>query len=350
MKTRRYIFFLIAVFYMVAASSCSDNSPSKDETLRFVFLADSRSDSSGPDPVVPANFINTPILSAIVTQILALSPRPSFVIFGGDMAFRGHYKHDATSFYTYPAFKDVMAPLTEAGITVYTVMGNHELYDTHAGKFVLANQTEFQATFTDNPSNGPVGYERLTYSFTSPGGNAFFAVLDPYYLTADIPDTHLTGDIDDAQLSWLTEQLTQTKATHKFLFIHTPYYYMSDTTPNTTFTNLWSLLDNNSFDFYACGHSHLYSRKTIDSSILPNPQTDPTTPPWKNDVVQLLNGTCGAPHEPFTPVVDPTLWHIFDAADAYFFSVIDIDGAQTTVNSYSGNTGAYSVIDSFTIQ
>lgn len=246
-----------------------------------------------------------------------------------------------------------MAPLTAAGITVYTAMGNHELYDTHAGTFVLANQTEFQAAFSDNPSNGPAGYERLVYSFTSPGGNAFFAVLDPYYLTADTPDTNLTGNIDDTQLNWLAGQVAQTSATHKFLFIHTPYYYVSGASPNVTFTNLWSLLDNNGFDFYACGHSHLYSRKTIDSSILPSPQTNPPLPPWKNNVVQLLNGTCGAVLDTAVPVVDPTLWHVFNALNApntYYFSVVDINGAQTTVNSYGGNTGAYSIIDSFTIQ
>jgi len=103
-------------------------------------------------------------------------------------------------------------------------------------------------------------------------------------------------------------------------------------------------LDNNQFDFYACGHSHLYSRKAIDSNIDPR---------WKNNVVQLLNGTCGAVLDSTVPVVDPGLWHVFNALNApntYYFSVVDINGAQTTVNSYGGNTGAYSIIDSFRIQ
>ena len=52
------------------------------EKLRFVFLADSRGDSLE----VP---INTPVLNAIIAQIQALSPPPAFVIFGGDMAYRG---------------------------------------------------------------------------------------------------------------------------------------------------------------------------------------------------------------------------------------------------------------------
>jgi hypothetical protein len=346
-RMRQHKFLLIVALCTSIVLSCSSdqgggNGP-KGETLRFVFLADSRSDSHG-DPVAPANFINTDVLKPIVTQILALSPRPAFVVFGGDMVYRGHYKDSKTSFYTYQAVKDVMAPLTAAGIPVYTTMGNHELYDTHAGTFVFANQTEFQAEFTDNPGNGPPKYERLVYSFTSPGGDSFFAVLDPYYITADIPDTNLTGNIDDTQLNWLANQVAQSSATHKFLFIHTPNYYVSGATGNASFASLWTILDSNQFDFYACGHSHLYSRKAIDRNIDPR---------WNNNVVQLITGTCGAPLDTDPPVVDPTLWHVFNGwntPNTYYFSVVDINGAQTTVNSYGGNTGAYSIIDSFTIQ
>ena len=349
-KTRQYIFFMIVALYTAIVMSCSnDGAGSRDaETLRFVFLADSRSNTHGSPPA-PADMINTPVLKAINAQILALSPRPAFVIFGGDMAYRGHYKDSSTSFYSFQAWKDVMAPLTNAGIALYTIMGNHELYDTHAGKFILANQTEFQSVWSGNPNNGPAGYERLVYSFTSPGGSAFFAVLDPYYLIADVDDT-LSGSIDAVQLYWLAKQVAQSRATHKFLFVHVPYYSVTGSSSNTTYTNLWTILDNNGFDIYFCGHSHLYSRKTIDSSILPLPQTYPPLPAWKNNVVQLLNGTCGAPVEPGPITVDPTLWHVSNAADTYYFSVVDIKGGTVTVTSYSGNTGSYSAFDTFTVQ
>ena len=315
------------------------------ETLRFVFMADSRGESLD-DP------INTPVLNAIIAQIKALSPQPAFVVFGGDMAYRG-YIHGA---YTFQTWKDLFAPLTSAGITLYTAIGNHELYHEHSSEgFLLDNQKEFQKVFSENPGNGPPHYERLVYSFTSPGGDAFFATLDPYYLTADVIPSGLGGYIDPTQLTWLTDQVAQTKATHKFLFIHTPYYYVTGGDPNESlssaddsFTKLWTILDDNRFDFYACGHSHLYSRKTIDSSILPNPQLNPPIE-WKNDVVQLLNGTCGAEVSTGTPSVDPTLWHISQAANTYYFSVVDINGSQVMVTSYSGNTGDYTAFDSFTM-
>jgi hypothetical protein len=342
--------FLIVFTAMLSGCSKSKSEQQvgdgvKDETLRFVWLADSRGDSL-------KHPVNLPVLTAIIRQIAALSPKPSFVIFGGDMSYRGFIKPS----YTFQAWKDLFDTLTNNGITLYTAVGNHELYYQHSDSgFMLGNQQQFQGVFSENPANGPGGYEHLTYSFTSPVGNSFFAVLDPYYLTHDIIPTSLGGDIDSTQMSWLKTQVAQTKATHKFLFIHTPYYYVSDDTtePSTvsqSFTMLWAFLDSTKFDFYACGHSHLFSRRTIDSTILPNPQTIPKTPAWKNNVVQLLNGTCGAGSGGGT--IDPAVkaaWNVHNDTLTYYFSVVDISGSTVIVNSYSGYTGVYTIFDTFTI-
>lgn len=337
---------IVSVVFLPVSGYC--------ENLRFVFMADSRGDSIS-DP------INTLVLNAIIGQIKALSPKPAFVVFGGDMSYRGNIDGS----YTFQTWKNLFADLKSEGITLYTAIGNHELYrhlhsDSSTG-FILDNQQEYQKVFKENPGNGPPGYERLVYSFPSPGGDAFFAVLDPYYLTADDPTPNLCGTIDPTQLTWLTSQIANTNATHKFLFIHTPYYYLTDVnpadpsekiscSPDVTFTNLWTILDNNLFDIYACGHTHLYSRRTIDSSIPPTPQTDPPRPPWQNNVVQLLNGTCGADVD--TSTLTPAIrafWNVFNAPDTYYFSVVDINGSQVMVTSYSGNTGAYTAFDSFTM-
>jgi len=320
------------------------------ETLRFIFMADSRGDHLG-------DLINTTALKAINDQILLLSPRPKFVVFGGDQAYRGYSSPHGRGEYNFKKFKDALKPLTDAHIKLYTVMGNHELYREGGkengeitGDFFLANQHEFQKEFTDNPSNGPKGYERLVYSFESPQNDAFFAVLDCYYLTKDAPATDLHGRFDDTQLAWLGDQLQKTKATHKFLFAHAPYYQIlgSQSKQNTTFTKLWDILDKNRFDFFACGHTHLYSRKTIDSSIKPDPQLTPEVH-WINKVVQLLTGTCGAAVDQEKPDVDRTAWHVFNDADTYYFSVVDINGSIVKVTSYGGKASPYQVIDRFTI-
>jgi len=339
----------LLIVFVAMLSGCKKNTSEQPvttgETLRFVFLADSRGDSL-------KHPVNDTVLKAIIRNIDSLSPRPSFVIFGGDMSYRGYIKPS----YTFQAWKDLFAPITSKVIPLYTAVGNHELYYEHADSgFMIGNQQQFQTVFSENPTNGPAGYEHLAYSFTSQGGNCFFAVLDAYYLTHDSIPAGLGGNIDAAQMSWLKAQVAQTKATHKFLFIHTPYYYVSDdpeepSAANQTYTALWSFLDENKFDFYACGHSHLFSRKTIDSTITPNPQTTPPTPAWQNNVVQLLNGTCGA--GPDTGTIDPNIkisWNVHNDAKTYYFSVVDISGSTVTVNSYSGYTGAYSVFDTFTI-
>jgi hypothetical protein len=309
------------------------------ETLRFVFMADCRGDSLH-------DLINTTVLNAINSQILGLSPRPAFVVFGGDQAYRGHSGGE----YNFKKFKDALKSLTDAGIKLYMVMGNHELYREGTSGFVLGNQQEFQNEFTDNPVNGPPGYEKLVYSFESPGGDAFFAILDCYYLTQDDPSPDDHGHVDDIQRTWLVNQLTQTRATHKFLFMHPPYYLVteSQSTQNTSLTKMWRILDNNRFDIYFCGHDHLYSRKAIDSSIAPNPQLDPPIQ-WKNRVTQLLNGTCGAPVDTATPTVDRSAWHVFNADSTYYFSVVDINGSNVKVTSYGGKASPYQAIDYFTI-
>ncbi len=347
------IFAMILLIAAIVMSSCSKTKPEEQEppvetseTLRFVFLADSRGDTL----TYP---VNDTVLTAIISQIGALSPRPSFVLFGGDMSYRGWIHNN----YTFQAWADLFTPLTSNGITLYTAIGNHELYHEHSSLgFWLLNQQKFQGTFIGNPANGPAGHEHLAYSFSSPGANSFFAVLDPYFMSKDTTlPKHLGGNIESAEMTWLKAQVAQTKATHKFLFIHTPYYYISKDTAepafaNQSYTALWSFLDSNKFDLYACGHSHLFSRRTIDSTLLPYPQTTPPTPKWKNNVVQLLNGTCGA--GPDTGTIDPavkTAWNICNDPQTYYFSVVDINGSTVKVTSYKGCTGAYSLFDTFTI-
>jgi hypothetical protein len=345
-------FSMVAVTFLTVVVAmligCSENKvelqKAKGERLRFAFLADSRGNSTD-------NWVNTPVLTTIISQIAALSPRPSFVIFGGDMSFRG-WIHSS---YTFQTWKELFAPLTGIGIPLYTAIGNHELYREHALGYMLANQQAFQSAFSENPTNGPAGHEHLAYSFTSQGGDSFFAVLDPYYLTKDIIPKNLGGNVDSAEMTWLKSQVARTTATHKFLFIHTPYYYVSDdpeepSAANESYTALWAFLDANKFDFYACGHQHLYSRKTIDSSIPADPQTSPPTRTWQNNVIQLLNGTCGAFISAVT--LDPYIkasWNVYNNANMYYFSVVDISGRTVTVNSYKGNTGAYKVFDTFII-
>lgn len=341
---------VMVVFILAMMAGCKKNSSESQtinttEKLRFVWLADSRGDSL-KDP------IRLPVLKNIILQIAALNPPPDFVVFGGDGAYRGFIGTE----YTFDTFKHLFDTLINQGIPLYTAIGNHELYHEHSseGSWLL-NQQQFQSTFSENPKNGPAGYDHLTYSFVNPETSSLFVVLDPYFVTKDTMHLTLGGNIDDATMTWLRGLVASNQVKHKFMFIHTPYYYISnDTTEpssaNQSFTKLWAFIDSSNFDLYACGHSHLYSRRTISDSVSPNPQTIPPTAAWKNNVVQLINGTCGA--GPSTEAIDPNVripWHVYNDPLTYYFSVIDVSGSNVLVNSYRGYTGAYTLFDSFTI-
>jgi hypothetical protein len=342
-----------AVILMVGLTSA----PGQCEKLRFVFIADSRGDSVDC-------LINTPALASINSQILALKPLPSFVVYGGDQAYLGH----SGEAYNFWLFKYLMKPLTDKGIKLYTVLGNHELcreegrHDEWLQDFYLKNQQEFQKVFTDNPDDGPLGYERLVFSFSSPEGDALFVCGDCYYLTQDTQGADLHGNIDATQLSWISQKLTQSKATHKFFFVHAPYYQIisSSTGQNPSWTQLWNILDNNLVELFCCGHTHLFSRKTINYGLVPDPQIIPPLT-WQHNITQLLTGTCGAPVDTDEEVekqgkhfiVNKNVWHVFNNENRYYFSVVDIDGRRVTVTSYGGpptfDFSAYQIVDKFVI-
>ena len=106
-KGKRIVAVLILWLVTAILSASLPTVSGHCETLRFVFMADCRGDSL-------VDLVNTPVLNAINTQILALSPRPAFVVFGGDSVYRGH----SEGAYNFTKFKDAMKSLTAAGINL----------------------------------------------------------------------------------------------------------------------------------------------------------------------------------------------------------------------------------------
>ena len=190
------------------------------ETLRFVFLADSRASAATAAICPNQPLINTCALNATNAQILALSPRPSCVVFGGDMSYRGYIK----GAYTFQQFKDAMKQVTDAGIKLYVTVGNHEMYHETDPMppspipYYLVNQQQYQQVFNDMPPKGPPGYKSLVYSFESPGKDCFFAVLDPYYITQPVfQPANINGQVDDTQViprCYLTSNIEIWKICH----------------------------------------------------------------------------------------------------------------------------------------
>ena len=80
----RYKFptLLVRTFLLAVASLCWAAPVHADQSMSFVWVADTRGDAND-------DIIDKSVLTPIVDRILAMSTAPNVVIFGGDMAYRG---------------------------------------------------------------------------------------------------------------------------------------------------------------------------------------------------------------------------------------------------------------------
>lgn len=307
-------------------------------SFRFVVMADSRCSGSSYHlkkflSTSRGQVINKAVLNYINAEIVKLEPKPVFVIFLGDLVLFGGEKN-------LQDWKNTMKTITDAGIKLYVVIGNHDLYGAKDHD-ELKNQTTFQAVFSEMPDNGPEGYENLVYSFEY--GNSFFAVLDSFYIDP-VTSTKYYGKITDKQLTWLQAQIAQTRAKHKFVFSHLPVYsVVHPAKQDQSLRKLWALLDNCTFQMFFAGHEHLYSRWTIDHGV---------DKAWKNGVVQIIAGTVGAPIVTESMLkVAKTKAHIHLG---YNFVVVDVEGDSIHEHAYGihkTSRGDFTIsnIDNYTI-
>lgn len=273
--------------------------------FRFVVYGDSRSSTINPP-------FNSAVLGYINSQITSLNPEVDFVIFTGDSVRRaksaGHsYLHDWHEF--------MINTLKE--IPLYVVVGNSDIYgDT--GWTEYDRQVEFQAEFSDMPSNAPSdSYKYLTYSFEYGEGSSrsIFVVLDAFYVTPDNV-IHYDNNIDNTQINWFNQQ--SSSATHKFLLSHGPFFSPEGWPVGNGIRQIWNNAQN--YDLVFCSHEHIYSRWNLFPDTL-------TSGP------QILTGTCGAPIDPNdnSHYVNPKAHPYY----GYNFSVIDVDGDNVILHTYS---------------
>ncbi len=292
-----------------------------DQSESFVWVADTRGDANN-------DVVDTTVLAPIVTSILALSPAPNVVIFGGDAAYRGGTTNLTT--YFEPAFTN---RLTAAGILSAYAIGNHELYTTGDSAHYLTRQVEFQAIFNSNwPQNGPAGYNNLAFSFTI--GNSLFIIADSFYATSD--PTKPDYGISAAQQAWMQGLLQNDTASNIFVFTHVPAFTATTPSqqPDPDMADTWQTITtsgsatNTDASILFAGHEHVYYRALRDGTY------------------QVLAGTGGAPlgcDEPPCPPYGP-LQPGDVRALSYNWAVVSINGRYVTVTVFDQ---ANNVLDTF---
>lgn len=207
----------------------------------------------------------------------------------------------------YRMWKNIDQPLLPK---TFEVMGNH---DHSGGNF---SDSQWQSYF-NLPTNGPNGYDKLTYSFNF--GNSHFVVLDsehPYHV------------VDQTQQKWLDADLTKNTLPNVFVFFHEPAFPMSYKVKQSLDVHvqqrdaLWSILDRHKVTAVFNGHEHIFSIRKIDSSVFPGAT---------NSVYQFIVGHTDAPIKPNLTVSGQVDYYYKDSC----YVIVNVKGQTFTLDLYS---------------
>jgi len=302
------------------------------EAYRFVVYAD----CPASNPQWPNKTYNEEVLGYINAQITRLQPKPDFVLFLGDLVTRGAYPQGNSTLQGWKTFMRNTLKVDGVPLKLYVVPGNRDLYGPQGWPAEPSLQKVYQEVFSDLPSNGPPGYDKLAYWFEYGEGpeKSFFITLDAFgFKSNGTTVVNWDNGLDQAQLDWLQNQAQahQSTANHKFAFSHGPAFSTGGYNVDVSVKqSMWQILENTGFDFFFAGHEHLYSRgNNLD--------------PIQHRVFQVINGSAGASlMTPSDVKVNWNQWHIHFNDN---FSVVDVNGSNIHQEAFAviKGTGGYTL-------
>ncbi len=278
----------------------------QNQKWKFLVYGDTRGTGT-------ADMINTNILTELARATTNTSPKPAFVLVPGDLAYSG-------SLANFRGWTNIMAPVYQAGIDVYPVLGNHDV------SAVSDYITVFGSTV---PDNGPATELNRTYYVIR--SNVLVAAMDNYVVA------------HQANTTWLSSILQTNHYLHAFVMGHEPAFSVNHVdclddavAARDTF---WNILSNAACRVYFCGHDHFYDHMRLDDK-----DGDPS-----NDVHQMIAGAGGAPlhddsaYDGANSIWTPTrAWH----AKTNGYVEVEIDGPVATLTWYRRTTPNSYVADS----
>jgi len=134
--------------------------------------------------------------------------------------------------YTFQAFKDLFAPVTNQGNTNFTLqLAIMNCITITPIPVSFSPTSSIPAGVFRKPANGPAGYEHLAIPSPLPA-KLLFRDTGSLLLTKDsVPQAW--GQHRRPPDGMVKSTGSPDKATHKFIFIHTPYYYVDNDTNRT---------------------------------------------------------------------------------------------------------------------
>jgi len=230
-------------------------------TWKFVSIADTQSG------LTPTNAVNTNVCIPMARQIV--NERPDFVLIPGDLILGADPGDHAALLAEYAQWTNAFSSIYSAGIPIYPVRGNHEIYGDDT------NGTVYLSVFGASvPSNGPAGEVGLTYSFAH--NNALIIGLDQYTQPHQVNQP------------WLDNQLASNRYAHIFVFGHEPAVQVVEPECLADETDARDLFLKSITEagcrMYLCAHDHFYNRGRL-------------MPKSGGSIMQVISGAGGAPFE-----------------------------------------------------
>jgi len=251
MMTGRFPVVLVGVA-LLAATLAVAAPPEQPASFSFFVAGDTRK-YAGPDYKDPGYF------RTALEAMRSVGPG-AFIILPGDL-------DPATRF-----AREAVTSTLGADYPFYPVIGNHDAAVSETMTYIRG----LNAGGTKLPNvvrKGPPRCEETMYAFE--WSDAHIVILNEYFDGKS--DTGADGDVSDATLAWLGEDLSSTTKPFIFVVGHVPAHVFPDMTSgrmrhegggleaNAAHRDrFWKLLKDRHVTAYFCGHTHNASAKKID--------------------------------------------------------------------------------------
>jgi len=314
-------------------------SQSSTGTWTFAVFGDSRDNTKDTTTGV-SQYLN-------IIAVAVAAEKPDLVMYNGDLVSGWIISNSSPVATDYTAqFRNWMNEVepihnytSGRGIPLYVIRGNHE--DGPNATVIPLLNAYLTTVAMDMPLNGPLGEEKLTYSFTWKG--AKFIAIDDYFPHDGLKET--------VNQSWVDKELMSGTKPFIFVFGHTPAYLVDSDTDDKGYDlavhpqqrdAFWNSLAKNNASAYFSGHAHLYVRGEIQG------------------VQQVVSGNGGAMGHSFnSSEADPALKIEYPITEAdkkgnnVGYVIITVNETARTMNAvqkvYDPDTKVWRIGDKFSL-
>jgi Calcineurin-like phosphoesterase len=303
----------------------------RGESYKIVISGDGRAEYPWNDKrCVDYDGINTVVATAICKAVLA--EHANTLLWTGDIA-NINDRNGETLERRLQTWRNIMQPLYDAGINVWPVRGNHEVYryvdGSYDGEPIPDAKKAWDTVFSGRyalPANGPP--DEINLSFFSVSKSILIVGLDQYGTV----DADILCRRHAVKQEWLEQVLKDQKRPFMFMYGHEPAFMAGRHEDDDTLAAdscgrnaFWRSLVNAGVQVYFCGHDHFYDRMSVARNDVDHGRI----------VFQITAGTAGAPFYTASHYSGATQWtlqRLKHIEQAYGYILVEVDDKKATIS------------------